>query len=213
MIKQNKGKAVASSLITLLPIGFGLAVWNQLPDQMPMHWGVGGEVDGYADRAWAVIGFPILLLALHWVCVFATLKDPKNKEQTAKVKDLIWWLVPCLSLLVSGFMYSAALGYAVNTMSVMGLFMGALFVVIGNYIPKCKQNHTIGLRIPWTLNDEQNWNATHRVAGKVWVTGGLAMLVCSFLPFAWMPFVLLGVFLVLPIVPIVYSYRYYKTHQ
>lgn len=213
MMKQNKGKAVVSSLLTILPIGFGIAVWDKLPDPMPMHWGVNGEVDGYGSRALAVLALPLVLLAFQWLCLFITSHDPKNKGQNAKAKDLVWWLMPYVSLFVNGLMYTAALGYTVNASTWGAVFMGLLFVIIGNYMPKCKQNHTIGIKIAWTLNDEENWNATHRLAGKVWVAGGLLILVCGFLPGNVGLIVMLAATLAMVLIPFIYSYRYYKNHQ
>lgn len=212
MIKQNKGKAILSSVMTLLPMVFGLIVWNQLPNPMPMHWGVSGEVDGYAGRAWVVFGLPLVLLALQWLCLLVTAHDPKNKHQTAKAQGLIWWIVPYVSLFVNVLVYTTALGHTINGVTWGALFMGLLFVVIGNYMPKCKQNYTLGIKISWTLNDEGNWNATHRFAGKIWVAGGLVMLLCALLPTTAAVIALLVLLFVLVLLPFLYSYRYYKTH-
>ncbi len=213
MIKQNKGKALLSSMLTVLPIVFGLIVWDKLPDPMPMHWGPSGEVDGYGSRAWAVFGLPLVLLAMQWLCLFVTSRDPKNKDQNAKAQGLIWWIMPYISLFVNVLMYTVALGYTVNAITWGAMFMGLLFVVIGNYMPKCKQNYTLGIKIAWTLNDEENWNATHRFAGKVWVAGGLAILLCALLPTIAAVIALFGLLLILVLAPVIYSYRYYKTHQ
>ena len=85
--------------------------------------------------------------------------------------------------------------------------MGALFVVIGNYLPKCKQSYTVGIKIPWTLNDEENWNKTHRLAGFLWVIGGVVIMATAFLGTFWLFFVVL---IPMVIVPFVYSYSLYK---
>ena len=213
MIKQNKGKTLLSSILTVLPMVFGLCVWNKLPDPMPMHWGPSGEVDGYGSRALAVFGMPLFLLAMQWLCVFVTSYDPKNKDQNAKAKDLVWWIIPFVSIFVNGLMYTASLGYTVNASTWGALFMGLLFVVIGNYMPKCKQNHTIGIKIAWTLNDEENWNATHRFAGKLWVAGGLVILLCGFVPGSIGLVAMLVTTFLMVLFPFIYSYRYYKNHQ
>ena len=92
-------------------------------------------------------------------------------------------------------------------------FLGILFVIIGNYLPKCKQNHTIGIKIVWTLNNEENWNATHRISGKIWVIGGLCTIVCLFLPIEIVPYLLLPIFLMMIIIPILYSYIYYRKQR
>jgi uncharacterized membrane protein len=91
--------------------------------------------------------------------------------------------------------------------------MGVTFLYIGNYMPKCKQNFTLGIKLPWTLNSEANWNATHRLAGKVWMAAGVLFLLCIFLP---KPALMLALLIILPVmvlVPLVYSYLYYKKHD
>ncbi len=213
MIKQNKGKAILSSATTLLPMVFGLIVWNKLPEQVAIHWGLTGEVDGYGNRALIVFGMPLLLLALQWICLLFSRLDPKDKGQNEKVQGLVWWIVPYISLFVHMLVYTTALGYTVHALQWAAAFMGLLFVVIGNYMPKCKQNYTIGIKVVWALENEQNWNATHRFAGKVWVAGGLGILLCGFLPNVAATVMMSALCLLLVVAPIIYSYRYYKTRK
>lgn len=209
MIKNNKWKLIISSVIILLPILLGFIFRNELPEQMTTHWGADGNADGWSSRLFAVFGLPLIILAIHWFCVFFTAKDPKNKGQNNKVFGLVLWICPALSLFANGIVYSAAFGKEFNSETINLLFMGLLFVVIGNYLPKCKQNYTIGIKVKWALANEENWNATHRVGGKVWVVGGLLMMACIFIPESTIPW---GLFILLPVViiPVLYSYLYYK---
>jgi uncharacterized membrane protein len=103
--------------------------------------------------------------------------------------------------------YATALGHKVSVEIIMPLFIGALVVVIGNYLPKCKQSYTMGIKLPWTLNDEENWNKTHRLAGFLWVICGVVMMATAFLGEFWLFFVLL---IPMTIIPTVYSYSLYK---
>ncbi|MGM9951746.1 MAG: SdpI family protein [Lysinibacillus sp.] len=210
MIENNKWKLIVSSVVVLLPILAGLFLWNELPEQMTTHWGADGNADGWSSRTFAVVGLPLILLAVHWVCIFLTAKDPKNKDQNRKVFGMVLWICPVVSIFASGITYAAAFGKEFNMDIIVLLLIGLMFVVIGNYLPKCKQNYTIGIRVKWTLANEENWNATHRVGGKVWVIGGLLLMVCVFLPKAMIPWVLMIVLPILAVVPIVYSYVYYK---
>ena len=210
MIENNKWKLLVSSVAILLPILAGLILWNDLPEQMTTHWGADGNADGWSSRTFAVLGLPLILLALHWVCIFITSKDPKNKGQNKKVFGMVLWICPIVSIFASGITYAAALGKEFN-MDIIGLLLiGLMFVVIGNYLPKCKQNYTIGIKVKWTLANEENWNATHRFGGKVWVIGGLLLMACVFLPEALIPWVLMIALTIMAAIPIVYSYAYYK---
>lgn len=91
--------------------------------------------------------------------------------------------------------------------------LGVMFIVIGNYLPKIKQNRTLGIKISWTLNNEENWNKTHRFGGKVWVIGGLMILFSVFLPSTAMVLVMVCVIVAMVIIPTVYSYCIFKKHQ
>lgn len=212
MIKNNKFKTLCSSVVILLPILFGLIVWDKLPEKIATHWGPDGNPDQYSSKLFAVVVLPLIVFAIHWLCLFFSRFDPRNKDQHKKILGLIFWICPSVSILFSAFTYFGAFDIEFNIGGICIAFLGLLFIIIGNYMPKTKQNYTIGLKIPWTLDDEGNWNATHRFAGRLWVIGGILMLPLSFLPLKFLPFVLI---LVLPlvIVPMVYSYRYYKKNS
>ena len=207
---KNKKMLALTSVVILLPMLAGLALWNRLPDSVPMHWNAAGEVDGYGSRAMVVLGMPCLLLALHWLTVVITSKDPKNKNQTEKAMLLTVWLIPALSLVLAVLTYSAALGVSISVNTVLPVFMGLLFAVIGNLMPKCKRNYTIGIKVPWALDDEENWNATHRFAGKVWVIGGVLMMAVGLL--AVPVWTIIAVLIPMSVLPVGYSYLWYKNH-
>lgn len=210
MIKKNKWELLASSIIILLPALLGLILWNKLPEQMTTHWGADGSADGWSVKALAVFGLPLFILVLHWVCVFFTVKDHKNKDQSKKVLGMIWWICPFLSVFANAITYAAAFGKDFNIGTLTLISIGLLFLVLGNYLPKCKQNYTIGIKVKWALQNEENWNATHRMGGKLWVIGGLIMMVCVFLPETFSSWVVLVLLPVLAVIPIVYSYAYHR---
>ncbi len=210
MIKQYKWQVLVSSLLVLAPMAAGVIFWNELPDLMPHHVNMAGEVDGRGSKAFVVFGIPLIMLALHWLCLFITGKDMKNKGQSRKVMLMVMWILPALSLFVSGLVYSIAMGEVLSVYRLLPLLLGVLFIVIGNYLPKCKQNFTIGIKIKWTLVSEKNWNATHRYAGKVWVIGGIVMLACAALPMSLVMWFILAIVAVMVILPTVFSYRMFK---
>ena len=93
MIKKRLKLLIITSVVILLPILAGILLWNQLPEQLPIHWNAAGEVDGWSSKPAAVFGLPLLMLVVQWVCVFATLADPKKKNHSEKVLALVFWLV------------------------------------------------------------------------------------------------------------------------
>ena len=211
-MKQNKWTILMTSAVTLLPILVGLLLWKRLPEQVPIHFGVTGEADSFASKGIAVFLLPCVMLALHLFSVFLTDKDPKRQNYTPLMKQLVLWLVPVLSLVLAAVLYTKALDAKVEVEMVEFAVFGMLFLVLGNYLPKCRPNYTLGFRLPWTLDDEENWTKTHRMAGPVWMAAGFVLLVTAFLPVSglvkWVTF--LAVTLVGLTIPTVCSYRFYK---
>lgn len=213
MWKTHKKTLLITSLVILLPIVFGLLRWDCLPELVPSHWGLNGEVDGWSSRTQAVFLFPLLLLGVHWFCVLMTAIDPKNRDQSHKPITLVLWICPLMSLLLGGVTYASALGHALNVNMIVLPAMGVLFIVIGNYMPKCKPNYTIGYKLPWTLNSAENWVATHRVAGRVMILAGMLFVVAGFAPDDKVFLATLVLVLVIAMSPAAYSYWYYRTHE
>ena len=206
MMKKYKKTLTLTSVIILLPIVIGLIFWNRLPDTIATHFGSDNVANGWSSKPFVVFGMPAVMLLLHWVCAAATMNDPKKKNISDKMFRVILWIVPVISLLTLSMTYMNALGIAVNIGMVTNLLMGVVFIIIGNYLPKCKQNYTAGIRIPWTLHSEENWNRTHRLAGWLLLLGGILFLNNAFL----LSEMMLIVIMALVFVPAVYSFFLFK---
>ena len=180
-IKKYKITIIITTLITLLPILFGLIVWNQLPEQIATHWGADGQADGYSGKAFAVFGMPCILAVLQLFVSFITLNDPKRRNIHKKPLTLVLWIIPVMSLIVNSITDAIALGMDIDVGIVVSILIGILFIVLGNYMPKLQQNYTIGIRVPWTLNSTENWNRTHRMGGKTFILGGFLLIIAGFL--------------------------------
>ena len=210
MIKKYLKVLIITSIVILLPVLAGVILWDQLPEQMPMHWNAAGEVDGWGSKPFAVFGMPAILVAAQWLCLLSTLADPKRKNHTEKMLHLILWFIPVLSVVMHTIVYLTVLGYGVKIEIVLPICLGLLFAIVGNYLPKCKQSYTIGIKIPWTLANEENWNKTHRFAGFLWVICGVAIMLTGFLGKFW---IFLPIALLMVIVPVIYSYLLYQRQQ
>ena len=206
-MKKYLKTLILTSLITLAPIAVGLIFWNRLPDPMPSHWNMAGEVDGWASKAFVVFFLPAFLAAMEWFCMLMTVvTDPKRDNHSQKVVKLVLWIMPILSLICNATLYGTALGVQIPMNTIMPVSLGLLFVIIGNYLPKCKQSYTVGVRTPWALNSEENWNKTHRFAGILWVVCGLAIMVTGFFGGIWIFF---AITIAMVLAPMVYSYWLY----
>lgn len=212
-LKEYKWRIVISSALTLLPALIGLVLWNQLPDTMTAHWGADGVADGFAGKGFIVFGLPAIMAALNLLCFLVTAIDPRQKKQNEKALGMIFWIMPLISLTVSCSMYALALGREVDMFIVLPMMLGIVFVIMGNNMPKVTQNATLGIKIPWTLANEENWNKTHRFAGKLWVAGGVVLMLTVLLPNDLMIPVTLAAVLVLSFVPMFYSFKIYREHK
>lgn len=213
MIKNNLKKIILTTLVTLSPIIVGLFLWNKLPDAVAIHWNFNGEADGFSSKAFAVFFMPLFIAAMHLICTFATGFDPKNQNYNPKIINMVLWICPVISIICNLFVYCTALGKELDVNFILNLVLGSMFITVGNYLPKCKQNYTIGIKLPWTLNDKENWNKTHRFGGRVWVLCGIALIVALPLPLKLQGFVIIPVLLIALLVPTTYSYLIYKNKK
>ena len=203
MIKKNLKLLIVTSIIILLPMLVGVFLWDQLPEQLPIHWNANGEVDGWSSKAFAVFGLSGIMLAVHWLCTLGTAADPKKANHSEKVLHLVLWIIPVLSVVLFAITYATALDKELPIDIIIPIVIGLMLTIVGNYLPKCKQNYTIGIKIPWTLNSEENWNKTHRFAGRLWTVCGLVIVLTGFLGgFS----IFLGVVLLMIFAPLIYSY-------
>ena len=205
MMKANKKTLIITSIVTILPVLIGIICWNRLPEVMATHFGFNNEANGFSSKAFAVFGLPMVLLAVLWVGAFVTANDPKRQNISPKMFSLMLWIAPVISLVAATTIYPVNLGYELDIAFFSELLVGLMFIIIGNYLPKARQNYTIGIKIPWTLANEENWNRTHRLAGYLWMICGILMILISltrFVPAEW----LVGIFLIMVLVPCIYSF-------
>ena len=207
MIKKNLKILILASVAILLPILVGVILWDRLPARIPVHWNMEGEVDGWSSKPFAVFGMPLIMLAAQWFAVLMTLADPKNRNHSNKILQLVFWIIPVISVMLGAVTYTSAMGNSVRVEVLVSVFLGVLFVAIGNYLPKCQQSYTIGIKLPWTLSSEENWSRTHRMAGWIWVVGGIGMMIAGFFGLLWL---MLASILVMALIPFIYSYILYR---
>ncbi|WP_423831720.1 SdpI family protein [Streptococcus equinus] len=204
MKKINK-EFLMTALVIALPMVIGVIFWNQLPEKIPTHFGIDGQADGYSSKLFTLFAFPALFLLFQIICLASFEKESVKVNIPAKMRRFYTWLIPVLSLIIQGSIYANALGFIKSGPTLVTTFLAIVFIVIGNYLPKIQRNATVGIRIPWTLSDDKNWYKTHRMAGKLWVIGGLIILLESFIQVA-LPYVMGVVIAVMIVGPIVYSF-------
>lgn len=195
---NRKKMILLTSLIVLIPMMVGLIFWKRLPEEIPVHFNAAGEPDNYSSKAFAVFFIPLFLWAAHLLTGFITLADPKKQNISDKIFLLMLYIVPAAAVFVTFVMYLGALNQPVSVNMLGNLFLGILFLVVGNYLPKTRQNYTIGIKIPWALNDAENWNKTHHFAGIVWIICGIILIINAFLDIIWIVPISIAVAALLP---------------
>lgn len=201
---------ISSTLVCFLPMLLMAVLYNWLPEQVPIHWNASGEVDNFAPKAVATFGLPLFFALMNLIVHISMNTDPKKANASATFKLFAKWLVPVMSVVVMSVTAFISMGVAVPVQVIIPAFVGVIIIICGNYLPKCRQNYTVGIKLPWTLNDETNWNKTHRLAGYLWILGGLLMIVSAFICF-WPLFIV--VLILLAVVPSVYSFVLYNKNK
>ena len=191
-----------TTLLCLVPIAIGTALQNKLPSEIPINYGFNNEAGTLASK-WIVIFLLPLILALVNLFVNLTLTE-KNRQRIGKrLSAVLIWLVPLLSVVVSMFLILKPLGLSLKVGSLVFSIISVIFIIIGNYIPKCRPNSYVGYRLSWIMNDEELWMKTHRFSGFVLVIAGFASLAASF--FVIGKYVFLVCLVIIIFVPLIYS--------
>jgi uncharacterized membrane protein len=183
---------VITTLVCLLPLVFSAVVYADLPDQVAIHFNAAGEPDNYAPKAFAAFGLPLLLTLLNVVMQIGLKADPK-RDPKERIYHISRWLIAPLNLFLSPLTLLIAMGKPIEVERVVPMGFSILFLIIGNYLPKCKQNYTIGIKLPWTL------------ASIVFIIGLLLNLDAVPLFFVGLP--------LLAIAPTVYSFLLFRKEQ
>lgn len=185
-MKTYKAKKIlAESIIWLLmaiPVVYFLLVYNQLPQQIPIHFNIHGQPDNWTSKASFIFYLLGMTLGVYLVIVLVPLIDPKKRilQMGRKFYALKLILMAFMSGLALVIIISAKNQQIVSSRFIW-LFVAVLLIVLGNYMPSVKPNYFIGVRTPWTLESEQNWRATHRFTGWLWTLDGFFMLILGLL--------------------------------
>ena len=198
--------------LVLLPFLVSAVCYGRLPAQVATHFDAAGAPNDYSSRAMAAFGLPAVYFGII-LFVYVMLKlDPKsaNIERSPQIRAVVLWGTAVLLNLVHAAVMLTALNIRINIGIVTSIAVGLLFISIGNYLPKCKPNYTMGIRLPWTLASEENWRRTHRFAGPLWIFGGAVIALSAFWVVKW---ALLAVAGLLCVVPAVYSYLLFRREE
>jgi uncharacterized membrane protein len=205
-------KELWNALIVALPFVYLILIWNQLPEIVPMHWNMDGEVDRYAPKIglWMI---PILLPFFTYIIFLITPMISVHgqfRNRELKYERLKFSMVLLTSVIASYILFAVKEQTIHLPKIVLGL-IGLLFAVLGHYFPIIKRNTYIGIKTPWTLKSDMVWDKTHRMAGKYWFFGGVLTVICNLFlePSLTVP-IFLGITFIITVIPMAYSYTCYQ---
>jgi uncharacterized membrane protein len=212
MTKNDKVTFFITSLVCLLPLLLYAAFYAELPAQIAFHWDVSGQPDSWGPKEfiWIIpVGMALLNLFVQ-IMMFVT---PQKDNIPIVFKRISAWIIPIITMILFPVTIFYSLGMNISISLIALLILGILILVLGNYMPKVKQNYVAGIRLPWTLQNEENWNKTNRLAGWLFTIGGIMIIIEAFtmqsIPLA-MFIVTMIEFILIIVIPIVYSYILYK---
>lgn len=206
-IKLKKESVISVIISILLFALVNLLFYKKMPETLPTHWGFNNKIDGYSSKFTTLITTPLLLIFLNIFSCFMLDNDPKNKDKNNFVITIGKATIPLVMLITFVISVFYGLGKKINVMVIISIFVGFLLILIGNYLPKTKRNYTVGIKLPWTLNSDENWNKTHRLAGYFFILGGIFFLLTPFIGNEYLIFL---TFMIIGIIPAIYSFYLYK---
>lgn len=207
---------IISVIICIIPILSGIIFYDKFPQNIPNRFDFSGNITSYTNKKNILFFLPVIMSIVTVISAIMTYYDPFDKMNTNK-NPLLLKIMIFLPAFMSNIFFLGAYLYSVKNINIfssrlINCFVGFIFIVVGNYLPKNKQNSTLGIRTPWTLKDEVNWNKTNRLGGYIFMLSGVLFIILEFLS-RNNKFILIisqAVLIVILFIPVVYSFYLYK---
>ena len=214
-MKDSTKNLVLALLLIAAPFAYASYVYPSLPDTIPIHFNIKGEADAYGGKDSIFLGPGIM--AVVGLFVFLLLSNIKSLDpirykaaDDSSYKKFALFTVAFLSMISFIIIFSVS-NHSIDIGKLLLPAIGLAFAGFGWYMPKLHQNYFAGFKLPWTLENEDNWNETHKLAGKIWKYGGLAQAIAALLlPNIAGFIVFFSITLIMVVVPSVFSYRMFK---
>lgn len=219
-LKLNFGEQLKKDwfIIAIIIAEFIVAVlvYPHLPDRVPSHWNIHGQVDNYSSRFWGAFAIPLLSLGMYILMAVLPAFDPKseNYQRFAGAYQILKFVLVLFFALLYATILMAAMGHNVPVDRFVIIGVGILFMTIGNFMSRFRHNYFVGIRTPWTLASESVWVKTHRLGSKLWALGGLLIVLTGLVLGGEKGFIAFFVIIAaLTVVPMVYSYLLFRRER
>ena len=213
-----KGLLKELSILGLIaiPYVYLATIWHNLPEIVPTHFGMNGEPDDWQNKTFLLYMPGAILIGIYLLFLVLPKIDPKGKIQQMGDKYFTFRFILFLffALLNVYILYKTQEG-KLGSPNMMLALIGGLFAALGNYFQTIRPNYFMGIRTPWTLQSEAVWKETHRLGGRLWMIGGIAIVLLSFFILDNKTFsIVFGIIVaILVIVPVIFSYTEFQKEK
>jgi len=200
------------ALLIIAATAASAIVYPQLPAQMPTHWTMSGEVNGWSSRLFGAWLFPVMMAAF-WLLLRAVPHIDPRRENYEKFRGVYESLIVVILLFLLGMhllILAKATGSRTDVARVALGSTGLLLIAIGFLLPKAHPNWFVGIRTPWTLTSDVSWERTHRIGGPLFMLAGALTAVTGLVAPTMTVWVLVASLVGVTIFLFVYSYRVWK---
>jgi len=200
--------------VIILTVAITILVYPELPGQIPSHWNIEGEVDGYLPRFWGALVIPLVMLPFTALFFLLPRIDPL-KENYRKFQGyyegfilmfVVFLFIIQLQILLWG------LGFPISPNLLLPLILGVFFIYLGFLVEHAEQNWFVGIRTPWTLSSERVWKKTHARGGTLFKIAGVIAMAGVFFREYSLWFTLVPV-LIVAMYTVIYSYLEYRKEK
>jgi len=198
-------------ILLILPIIYIAINWSAFPERVPIHFNIDGEPNNYASKIVGLILLPGINIFTYILMLITPIIDPRKSNYALFINkySIIRTLLHLFLCIVILLVCYYSLGHKINISEIGSYSIIAMFLILGNYLGNLRSNYFIGIRVPWTLENEEVWNLTHRFAGKLWVISSLIALISVFL-FKENEIIFPIYITTIVMIPIIYSFIKYK---
>ncbi len=196
-----------------LPYVYLATIWNELPEIVPTHFNLDGVADGWSKKQTLLYIPAALGIGTYLLMLIIPILDPKKKIQQMEGKYYVLrFMLTFFFSVLTLFLLYVSKEETLNNPNILFVIIGVFFAMLGNYFQTVRPNYFIGIRTPWTLENEHVWRKTHRLGGRIWLAGGVCIAILAFFVTYKIIFtILFGIILsFMVVVPVLYSYIEFK---
>lgn len=215
--QKNPFKHIVAFIIAIIPVVYLAIMWSKIPDTVAIHFNAAGEPDDYSSKITLLV-MSLVMIFITFISYIIVINVHKlDKKRTKGVKPAMFdtialGLVVFITILNLSININGIYPHANLLSKVLYPAFGIFFIFLGNLMYNIKPNLFVGIRVPWTLNNEDNWKKTHRFGSKLFFAGGIIIVLLSIsgLPMEVNTFIFLGLIIVMASGSIIYSYLYHR---